>query len=512
MLPDELSRRFQEFRLYVGWSKEDAQRLQILAPLVAPHFPAIVEEFDYAIIMLDPDGRIVSWNAAAERIEGYTEAEIVGRPIDVFYTPEDVEGGIPHEDLQRAATEGHFRGEGWRIRKDGTRFWASITITALRTSEGGLRGFANVTRDITDQKRAAEELRKEHDFAQTLIETAQAIVLILDCDGRIVQFNRFTEDLCGYSLEEVVGHDWFETFLPESERAALRERFHQAINGVPTRGNINPIVARNGTRRQIAWWANTLQDADGQTMGILSIGHDVTELREAQQRALQAERLAAIGEAMAGLAHESRNALQRSQASLEMLRRRIEDRPEALELLNRIQNAQDDLHQLYEEVREYAAPIRFQPRISNVSEILQEAWQHLEVRRIGRTAELHEAGQAEELDCEVDRFAIRQVFRNILENSLAATDSPVEIRVHYSPTEVQGRAALGIAIRDNGPGLTPEARERIFDEFYTTKTHGTGLGMAICKRFVAEHGGQIAVGDESGPGAEIFIILPRKQS
>lgn len=244
----------------------------------------------------------------------------------------------------------------------------------------------------------------------------------------------------------------------------------------------------------------------------------MTELRAAQHRLLQSERLAAIGKAMTGLAHESRNALQRSQASLEMLARRINDRPEAVELVARIQRAQDDLHRLYEEVREYAAPTRFHPKMTNIADILHEAWEHLEFQRNERTACLSETYgespivESDDLCCAVDRFAIRQVFRNILENAFAACEDPVKIDVQYASTSIDDKPAMRISIRDNGPGLTPEVAMRIFEEFFTTKTHGTGLGMAICQRFIEAHGGRIDVGMESETGTEIIITLPRTLS
>ncbi|MDR3636508.1 MAG: HAMP domain-containing sensor histidine kinase, partial [Isosphaeraceae bacterium] len=222
-----------------------------------------------------------------------------------------------------------------------------------------------------------------------------------------------------------------------------------------------------------------------------------------------AERLAAIGQMVAGLAHESRNALQRSQACLEMLALQVEDRPEALGLIARLQKAQDHLHHLYEDVRDYAAPIRLERRECHLATVWQEAWAHLESQRKGRQATLCDANAATNLRCEVDPFRLERVFGNILENALAACSDPVHIEVACTPAEIGGRPAVRVTFRDNGPGLRPEDRQRIFEPFYTTKTKGTGLGMAISRRIVEAHGGRIAVGDGTGRGAEITITLPR---
>jgi signal transduction histidine kinase len=238
----------------------------------------------------------------------------------------------------------------------------------------------------------------------------------------------------------------------------------------------------------------------------------ISERRRLKERTLQAERLAAIGQMVTGLAHESGNALARSQACLEMLAMEVEDRPEALKLIARIQTAQNHLQQLYGEVRNYAAPLKLERRMQSVRSIWRQAWSNLADQRQGRSAMLQEESYGVDLACLVDPFRLEQVFRNILENALAACTDPVEITVLCSPAQLEGQPALRITVRDNGPGLSPEQRRRIFEPFFTTKTKGTGLGMAIAQRIVQAHGGQIAVGAPEGGGAEIQLLLPRGSS
>jgi signal transduction histidine kinase len=218
------------------------------------------------------------------------------------------------------------------------------------------------------------------------------------------------------------------------------------------------------------------------------------KLQQAQEQALQSERLAAIGQMMTGLAHESGNALARSKACLEMLAWEVEDKPEALELIDRIQKAQNHLKHLYEEVRGYAAPIKLDCEVWDLSGIWRQAWENLSVSRQGRDASLSEETGGLDLQCAVDQFRLEQVFRNILENALAACPDPVRIEVRCSEALLDGQPAVRVALQDNGPGLSAEQRRRIFDPFFTTKTKGTGLGMAIAKRIVEAHGGRIAVG------------------
>ena len=260
------------------------------------------------------------------------------------------------------------------------------------------------------------------------------------------------------------------------------------------------------------------------------------ELKQAQDKLVQSERLAAIGQMMAGLAHESRNALQRSQACLEMLALEVQDRPAALDFVARIQSAQDDLHLLYEEVRDYAAPIRLRFADHDLRALLQETWEHLATQREARDARIEFDEHDDWCICRVDGFAIQQVFRNIIENSLSACADPVRITARLHHFRLAERPAIQVSLADNGLGLTSEVQLRIFEPFFTTKTKGTGLGMAISRRIVEAHGGRIAIGSserrggEGSPsnrphsnpphshlphshlqGAEIILILPRDE-
>jgi signal transduction histidine kinase len=235
----------------------------------------------------------------------------------------------------------------------------------------------------------------------------------------------------------------------------------------------------------------------------------IVRLREAEERARRAERLATIGEMIAGLAHESRNALQRIQACAETLELEVQDRPEARELVSRILKAEEHLHKLFDEVRTYAAPVQLDLERHSLSSIWREAWALLESQRQGRSVRLVESIGGLDLYCQVDRFRLTQVFRNLLENALAACTDPVEIEVVCRQARSAGAAALEVAVRDNGPGLDAQQQKRIFQPFYTTKPKGTGLGMSIAQRIVEAHGGRIAAQNSPNGGAELVITLPQ---
>jgi len=233
------------------------------------------------VMITDPnlsDNPLIYCNPAFEKITGYTLDEVLGRNARFLQGNDCQQDGL--KEVRAAIREGH---ECYVVvrnyRKDGTRFWNELTIAPVRDTNGEIAHFVGIQNDITERKRAEEALRRERDFAESLIETAQTIVLVLSPEGRIVRFNPFMEQLSGYRLGEVVGEDWFATFLPESERSRMKKIFSEAMSGIQTRGNISPIIARDGQTRDISWSDQVLKDADGKRAGLLSIGHDITDSR-----------------------------------------------------------------------------------------------------------------------------------------------------------------------------------------------------------------------------------------
>jgi two-component system sensor kinase FixL len=370
---------------------------------------------------------------------------------------------------------------------------------------------------LRERQVLALESRRTETAFRTLVEAAGCLIVSLDAAGRIAYFNPFAAELTGWPAAEVLGGDFFTLFVPTGEEARRREILEQVFAAGSIEHHEGSIRRRDGRTARVLWNARRLDGAAGGPI-VLAIGQDITPLEEAQERALRAERLAAIGQMVAGLAHESRNALQRSQACLEMLALDVGDRPAARDLLGRIQSAQDHLHRLFEEVRSYAAPIQLDRQRHPLVEIWREAWEQVAAQRAGRDAVLRERVDAVTACC-VDRFRLVQVFRNLFENSLAAGSDPVVVEIDcrvgpqdsvadLSQSRRVGHEAVRVAVRDNGPGLRPEVRPRLFEPFFTTKTQGTGLGLAIAARIVAAHDGTIEVADGGPPGTEIVITLP----
>jgi len=459
------------------------------------------------IIIKDLNGRVIDLNDEAERVYGWKRDELLGQPFTVTFPPELHE---QIEELFRRCQKGeeirNFKGV--RRTKDNRVHPVLMTLTLLSDENGQPFGIATLTQTISKQK---ESLQEQEARLKSVFEAAVEAIIVLDEEGVIESLNASAERMFGYEPGELEGQN-VSVLMPPPYRGEHDGYIRHYVETGEKKiiGIVREVEAlrKDGTVFPIAL---SVSEVKMQRHRLFTgIVRDVTERKLLEKRLLQAERLSAIGEAMTALTHESRNALQRGQACLEMLKMVDEGNAEALDLIDGAQRAQDDLHRLYEEVRQYAAPQKIRRTCADVGLIVREAWACLSPRRNKRTASLSDHGNLD-LHCEVDEFALRQVFQNIFDNALMACPDPVEITISYSESDGAAGRALRISIRDNGPGLSPEAKQRVFDPFFTTKTHGTGLGMAICQRSIQAHGGKITVGDGNGRGAEFVIDLPRAE-
>jgi two-component system, LuxR family, sensor kinase FixL len=463
-----------------------------------------------AYLVTDPAGIIQQVNLAAVALFGCPKEFLAGKPLPFYMTADsrrDFFARLARLSLQRET--GLAWGACLRPPRGGP-VDVDLTVTVVPGPEGKPGGLRWLVRDVTARRVVEEGLRAEKAFTEGLIETAQALVLVLSPGGELLRTNAYLESFTGYPREELGGHAWYMLLLEGGERERVLQDFRQVVvTRSPLRATYR-LQTRGGASRVIAWSAKPQLGVGGEVRTVLAVGHDITGLQEAQQQALRLERLAAIGQVSAGLAHESRNALQRGQACLERLRWKLQGQPEALDLLARAQQAQHDLVRLYEDVREYAAPVKVEPAPCDLAAVWRQAWAEVLALAPGRDARL-EAAAGECLVCG-DAFRLGQVFRNLFENSLTACPGPVCVTVACGPAELGGGPALRVAVRDNGPGLSEEQRRRVFEPFFTTKVKGTGLGLAIVKRIVEAHGGTVTVGGAPAGGAEIVFTLPRGTS
>jgi PAS domain S-box-containing protein len=239
---------------------------------------------DYAILTLDPDGNISSWNEGAQRIKGYTEDEIIGEHYSIFYTEEDRESGHVDEVLEIAQEQGSYQERGLRVRKDGTAFWADVTVTAIHDEDGSLRGFSKVTRDITERRKAEQAVREARDRAQTYLDMAGTIIVAMDDQGDVTLLNKKGFEVLGYEEGEVIGQSWFDLTVPEEIRGDVRAVFQKIMDGEMEQAEYyeNEIVTKEGDMRIVAWHNSLLKDEDDNIIGVLSSGEDITERKQAE--------------------------------------------------------------------------------------------------------------------------------------------------------------------------------------------------------------------------------------
>jgi PAS domain S-box-containing protein len=343
------------------------------------------------------------------------------------------------------------------------------------------------------------ELLASESRMRFLVENLPAGAVFVDDDALFI--NRTVEHLTGYQACEIgTLQDWFRVLCPDRFEECLEKYRHVQANNFK-QACLFPIVRKDGIRRELRIAAHRY---DHNEVWLVT---DVTELQDAERRMVQAERLAAIGQMVTGLAHESRNALQRARGCLDLLELDLHERPEQLNLTSRIRRALGDLQRNYEEVRQYAAPITLDLAPVDLNVVLQASLDDLNATFDQSDVKLKMERRGEDA-IRVDVHRIGQVFRNILENAIAADRESPQISVVLEQHVENGLKWLRCEIADRGAGMDQETQARVFEPFYTTKQSGTGLGMPICKRIIEAHRGQIQVSSELGVGTCVRIDLP----
>ena len=376
---------------------------------------------------------------------------------------------------------------------------------------------ANLAALAIGRVRYQNAVERERAMLKTIVNGIPDALLSSNLNREILHFSRSATRMFGYQSEEVLGKSTgFLYANPDDYDRLAKARFNTGMS------ETLEVVEVEWRRKSGETFpgeivGTTIRDDQGTPIGYLGMIRDISErksaearLAESHNKLVQSERLAAMGQMVSAIAHESRNALQRIQVGVDMLNYEIAEDSEARDDLERIGRARADLEHLHDDLRSFAGPIKLNAATGNLAEAWRQAWTSLHVARNGRDARLTEVIDDVDLRCEFDAFRIEQVFRNLFENSLSACSDPAEITVSCQNTDNNGVHAVAISVRDNGPGLTEEIRSHVFEAFHTTKAKGTGLGMAIAKRLLEAHQGIIAAVDDCCEGAEFVITLPRK--
>jgi PAS domain S-box-containing protein len=483
--------------------------------------------------MLDPDGRVLTWNAGAELIKGYSASEIIGEHFSRFYPPEARD--FPAYELKVAAAEGRFEDEGWRVRKDGSRFWANVVITALYGSDKALVGFAKVTRDLTDRRESEEQLRHSEERFRLLVEGVNDYaIFMLDVNGNVATWNSGAARIKGYRAEEIVGQH-FRKFYPEDAVESGWPEHELKVAAAEGRFvDEGWRVRKDGSR----FWAHVtitaLRDDTGRLRGFAKLTRDLTERKrtealeasgaeretmlEAERNArLLAQRTARIkDEFLATLSHELRTPLNAILGWTQLLRSRGAVEPvdfsRAMEIIERNARAQvrliDDLLDLS---RIMSGRFRLDVQQVSLLEIVRGALDSIEPTAQTKGVRLESVLDPKSVIVSGDPARLQQVFWNLLSNAVKFTPKGGRIQVLLQRVN----SHIEFSVSDTGIGIPAAFLPHVFERFSQkdSSTHreygGLGLGLAICKQLVDLHGGSIqAKSMGEGHGATFVVTLP----
>jgi PAS domain S-box-containing protein len=479
---------------------------------------------DYAIFMLDPEGFIKTWNAGAQRFKGYAASEIIGKHFSEFYTEHDRIAGRPAFALRTALDEGKFEDEGWRVRKDGSQFWASVVIDPLRDDSGKLIGFAKITRDITERKVAQDALRESEEQFRLLVQgVTDYAIFMLSPAGEVTNWNAGAERIKGYTRDEILGKH-FSCFYTEEDRT----------NGAPAL-TLSTAAAEGRSERE-GWrvrkdgsrfWAHVVVDAirdeAGELVGFAKVTRDVTERKrsmEALERAnaalFQSQKMESLGQLTGGVAHDFNNLLAVMSNGLDVLSLRVHDHAD-LKMLETMQRAVTRGATLTQQLLSFARQQPLKAEKCDVNAVIRGF--EAVLRRAADGAiefEVRQEPRPRPVLLDVARF--ESALLNLIVNARDAMPGGGKIVIAVENVEL-GEGAVGtltagpyvrVSVTDTGSGMPPEVAARAFEPFFTTKEvgKGTGLGLSQVYGFIAQSGGDVLIRSETGQGTVVSIYLP----
>jgi PAS domain S-box-containing protein len=484
---------------------------------------------DYAICMLDPDGYVVSWNPGAERIKGYSAQEIIGQHFSRFYTEEDHAARVPWQALKAAAETGRFAAEAWRVRKDGTRFWAAVVIDPILDG-GKLIGFAKITRDMTEQRNTQlAALEAERRFRLLVQGVTDYAIFMLDPEGHVTNWNTGAARIKGYSEAEIVGEHFSRFYTPEDLEVRLP---WNALERARREGRYEAEgwrVRKDGSR----FWASVVVDAirtaEGEIIGFAKVTRDLTERREAQlqleqsrEQLFQAQKMEAVGQLTGGLAHDFNNLLTGISGSLELLRTRIaQGRIGDLDrYITSAQGATSRAAALTHRLLAFARRQTLDPKPTNANRLIA-TMEDLVQRTVGPSIKIETVLAIGLWPTLCDPNQLESALLNLCINARDAMPRGGQLTIETANSWIDERGArdrdmqpgqyIAICVTDTGTGMPPDILARAFDPFFTTKAagHGTGLGLSMVYGFAKQSGGQVRLYSEIDHGTTVRLYLPR---
>lgn len=493
---------------------QEAERLRLFVSRIT----------DYAIYMLAPDGTVASWNAGAQRFKGYTADEIIGQHFSRFYTERDRAAGIPQQALAQARDTGKFEAEGWRVRKDGTEFWASVVIDPIRDESGELIGFAKITRDVSEKRAAQEALRESEERFRMLVQgVTDYAIYMLSPTGEITNWNAGARRIKQYEQDDVLGTH-FSRFYTDEDREKGKPA--HALQEATTQGRFEAEgwrVRKDGTR----FWAHVVIDPirneAGELVGFAKITRDITErqqaaqaLEKAREILFQSQKLEAIGKLTGGVAHDFNNLLSVITNGLDLLRPTVKD-PEGLGLIESMEKAALRGASLTNQLLTFARQQPVTPEPRELNRVIS-AFESV-LRRATRSSVKFEIDVDGELpSVMIDMALFETALLNLVVNANDATLDGGSIRVttHVSDIDEAQVGALPkgryvvVSVQDTGSGMTEEVIARAVEPFFTTKPmgKGTGLGLSQVYGMVQQFGGELKITSQPAQGTTISLYFP----
>jgi PAS domain S-box-containing protein len=480
---------------------------------------------DYAIYMLDPDGIVTNWNAGAQRFKGYTAEEIIGQHFSRFYSPEDRSDGLPARALAIARTEGKFEQEGWRIRKDGERFWAHVVIDPIWAKDGTLLGFAKITRDLTERRAAAESLRQSEEQFRLLVQSVTDYAIYrLDPQGHVASWNSGAERIKGYTPADIIGSHFSRFYTEEDRLAGEPER---AMSIAREQGRFAAEgwrVRKDGSRFRASVVLDPIRDDEGGLLGFAKVTRDVTEREDAQRKLdlarealFRSQKMEAIGQLTGGVAHDFNNLLMAILSSLTLLERRVSGDASTQRLIDNARQGAERGAALTQRMLAFARrqelnsePVDIPALVRGMTDLLQ--------RTLGPS---HPIGLQFPLSLSwvlADANQLEMALLNLAVNARDAMPDGGAISITASEATVEDRTIDGLApgryvklaVIDTGSGMDAATLARATEPFFTTKGvgKGTGLGLSMIHGLAEQMKGELVLRSEVGRGTTAELWLP----
>jgi PAS domain S-box-containing protein len=479
---------------------------------------------DYAIYMLDITGRVTSWNAGAERSKGYQVAEIIGQHFSRFYTEEDRQAGLPQQALLTAATEGRFEGEGWRVRKDGSRFWANVVIDAIRDTEGHVVAFAKITRDLTERHLVEDALKQsEAQFRHLVHGVVDYAIFLLEADGTVASWNTGAQRIKGYKPEEIVGQHFSRFYTDEDRATGLPAR---ALATAASEGKFEGEgwrVRKDGSRFWASVVIDALHDDEGRHIGFAKVTRDITERRESQlalekarEALFQSQKMEAMGQLTGGIAHDFNNLLAAVLGSLELARRLVEPGTRLARLLdNAVRGAQRGAS-LTKRLLTFARrqelkleAIDLRVLIRGMADLLEQSLgPSIEIETRLSPALPPIMGDTNQLELAVLNLAVNA--RDAMPDGGRLVIAARLATLAAEDNALAAGSYVCLSVTDNGCGMDEATAAKALDPFFTTKGlgNGTGLGLSMVHGLAEQSGGRLTLASKLGEGTTATIWLP----